>query len=591
MVRCFAAVLLALTAVPLFAADPRPPLGTKVADFTLADAATGKPWAFVENTRGAKAVVVLFPSAACPVCQAYLPVLQEYAKKYADQGVKFVAVYSHDADDAAAVAKQAKEFGLTYPVLTDDGTKVADKFHVDRVPTAFVLDADRTVRYHGRIDDQFAPGVHKPAATTHELADAVEAVLAGRDVKEPQTAAAGCKLTRAKPVANSGPLVTYTKDVARIVQAKCQECHRAGEAAPFALDGYKSAKSWAGMIREVVADGVMPPWHADAKFGHFKNDRRLTPEDKATLLKWIDQGCVEGDAKDLPPPRAFLDGWRLPREPDEVLKMAWAVSVPANAPAPTLLRPNGGVRYQYVPVGDEFPEDRWIEAVEVRPEYRAVVHHVICFIVPPDVPLDKLISNNPRFGEHILGAYVPGDAPVILPKGYARKVPKGSRLLFEVHYTPNGKAGKDRSMIALCYAKGPPTHEVRNASVMTARFQIPPGADNYEVKASQTFPKPTTLYIFTPHMHVRGKAFKFELVTPDGKRETLCNVPKYDFNWQANYELATPREIPAGSTVECTAWYDNSAKNPANPDPTKAVRWGSQTWQEMMIGFVVYTEK
>lgn len=576
------AISLALMALvsPLFAADPRPPLGTKIADFTLTDAATGKAWAFAENTRDAKAVVVVFPSTACPVCQAYLPVLQGYAKKY--EGVKFVAVYSHDSDDAAAVAKQAKEFGLTYPVLKDDGTKVADKFSVDRVPTAFVLDATRTVRYHGRIDDQFSPGVHKPKATTRELAAAIEAVLDGKDVKEPQTTAAGCKLTREKPVANSGPLTTYTKDVARILQAKCQECHRAGEAAPFALDGYKSAKAWAGMMREVVADDVMPPWHADAKFGHFKNDRRLTPEDKATLLKWIDQGCVEGDAKDLPPPRAFLAGWRLPRQPDDVFKMMWPVTVPASPPA-------GGVRYQYVPVGKPFEEDRWIEAVEVRPEYRGVVHHIICFIIPPNGSMFDVMG--PTFGRHMLGAYVPGDAPVIMPKDHARKIEKGSQLMFEVHYTPNGKAGKDQSMVGVCYAPAPPKHAIQNVSIMNGKFQIPPGADNFEVKSVQTFKKDTTLFIFTPHMHVRGKAFKFELVSADGTREVLCNVPKYDFNWQANYELAKPRDIPAGSKIECTAWYDNSDKNPTNPDPMKAVRWGNQTWQEMMIGFVVYTEK
>ena len=581
MIRSLLALV--LCAGSLAAAEPAPPLGVKIADFTLANTADGKAWNFVEATRGAKAVVVLFPSTACPVSLAYVPRLIELEKKYRNEGVKFVAIYSHDSDEAADIAKQAKHFGIPYPVLKDDGVKLADKFHVDRVPAAFVLDASRTVRYHGRIDDQYAVGVHRDKATTRELANAIDAILEGTDVKVSHAAASGCKLTREKPVANSGPLVTYTKDVARIIQAKCQDCHRAGEAAPFALDSYKAAKSWAGMMREVVADDVMPPWHADAAFGHFKNDRRLTPEDKATLLKWIDQGCPEGSAKDLPQPRSFLDGWRLPREPDVVLKMQKPIKVPASSFLGI------GVPYQYVPVGEPLAEDTWVEAVEVRPEYRAVVHHIICFIIPPGGTIFDVAGRD--FGRHMLGAYVPGDAPVVMPPGHARKIPKGSQLMFEMHYTPNGKAGPDQSMIGLCLAKGPPKYEIQNASIMNGRFRIPPGDPNFEVKSVKTFPKDTRLFIFTPHMHVRGKAFKMELVNPDNSRETLLNVPKYDFNWQANYELAKPKDIPAGSKIECTAWYDNSKANPSNPDPSATVRWGNQTWQEMMIGFVVYTEK
>lgn len=572
-----------LWVLPVCAAEPTPPLGTRIADFSLNRATDGQPWNFVEATRGAKATVVVFPSTGCPVSIAYISRLIELEKKYRADGVTFVAIYSHEFDSAEAIAKQVKNFSMTYPVLRDEGTTVADKFHVDRVPTAYVLDATRTVRYQGRIDDQFSVGVHKSKATTRELANAIEAVLEGTEVKVPATTASGCKLTRAQPAASSGPLVTYTQHVAAILQAKCQDCHRAGEAAPFALTSYKAAKSWSGMIREVVADDIMPPWHADAAFGHFKNDRRLSPEDKATLLKWIDQGCPEGDPKYLPEPRKFLDGWRLPREPDEIIRMQKPIKVPASSFLGL------GVPYQYVPVGEPFAEDKWIEAVEVRPEYRAVVHHIICFIIPPGGTIFDVAGRD--FGRHMLGAYVPGDGPVIMPPGHARKIPKGSQLMFEMHYTPNGKAGPDQSMIGVCYAKGPPKYEIQNASIMNGRFAIPPGADNYEVKSVKNFPKESRLFIFTPHMHVRGKAFKMELINPNGTREVLLNVPKYDFNWQANYELAKPIDIPAGSKIECTAWYDNSKANPTNPDPSATVRWGNQTWQEMMIGFVVYTEK
>ena len=331
----------------------------------------------------------------------------------------------------------------------------------------------------------------------------------------------------------------------------------------------------------------MPPWHADAPLGHFKNDRRLTPDEKKTLLAWIDQGCPEGDAKDAPPPLKFVEGWRLGREPDEVLRMKKTVNVPARS----LL--GLGMPYQYVEVGEPFREDKWVTGIEVRPEYRAVVHHIIAFVIPPGGTIFDVAGR--EFGTHMLGAYVPGDQPILSPKEMARKLPKGSKLVFEVHYTPNGKAGTDRSMVGLLYAKEPPKYELHSEAIFNGRFAIPPGDPNHEVRSKHSFPQESTLLLLTPHMHLRGKAFRFELFTtgPDGteQREVLLNVPKYEFNWQVSYALAKPRTIPAGARIECTAWYDNSAQNPFNPDPTRRIRWGNQTWNEMMIGFVSYYTK
>jgi peroxiredoxin len=568
--------LLVLALATTLGAEPPPPVGKKVADFTLPEPATGKKWALADHARDSKATVIVFTSTACPVCNGYVPRLGELVKKHAADKVTWVGIASHPADDADTVAKYVRGAELPFPLLKDDGTTLADKLQIERVPTVLVLDAGRTVRYAGRIDDQLAPNAHKAKATTAELADALAAVLKGEDVKVPHTAAAGCKLSTKKEVVKADTPVTYHKHVAAILQNKCQDCHRPGEAGPFSLLTFQQAKDWSAMLREVVADDVMPPWHADAKPGHFKNDRRLSAADKKTLLAWVDQGCPEGDAKDAPPAKKFADGWRLGREPDEVLTMPKAFKVPAS----------GSVPYEYVHVGKPFAEDKWVTAIEVRPEQRAVVHHIIAFMLPPGATMLDLMT--PEFGSYMLGAYVPGDQPIVAGPKQARKIVKGTQILLEVHYTPNGKAVTDKSSIGLCYTKEPPETELYCASVMNGRFRIPPGAENHEVKSEQTFAKATTLLSVTPHMHVRGKAFKYEVVTKDGKRETILNVPKYDFNWQATYDFATPVQMPAGAKLECTAWYDNSSKNPFNPDPKKTVRWGDMTNDEMMIGFALY---
>lgn len=570
-----ALLMLALSATA-GAPEAPPPVGTRVADFALTEPSTKKEWVLADNARNAKATVLVFTSTACPVCTNYVPRLKELMKRHAKDDVVWAAVCSHEADDAASIIKYVKEAEYPLPLLHDDGGTLAAKLQVERVPTVLVLDSTRTVRYAGRIDDQFSPNVYKNKASTSELADALTAVIKGENVMVASAPAAGCKLARPKVVAAVADPITYHKHAALILQNKCQECHRAGEVGPFSLMNFQQAKSWQAMMREVVADDVMPPWHATAPLGHFKNDRRLTKDEKKTLLAWIDQGCVEGNPKDAPAPKTFADGWRIGREPDEVFRMKYAVKVPAS----------GDMPYSYILMGDRVKEDRWVTAVEVRPEHRAVVHHIIAFVLPPDASALDLKGSG--FGKFMLGAYVPGDQPIVSLPGEAKKIPKGSQLLLEVHYTPNGKAVEDRSSIGLCFSKSPPEREIQSIAVMNEKFRIPPGAENHEVKSTHTFEKETTLESLTPHMHVRGKAFRYELVSKDGKRETILDVPKYDFNWQSSYVYAKPLVIPAGTTMECTAWYDNSAKNPFNPDPKKMIRWGDMTSSEMMIGFVMY---
>jgi thiol-disulfide isomerase/thioredoxin len=574
------------------------PLGTRIVDFSLPQAADGRPWSLVKDGRDAKAVVVLFLGTECPISNAYVPKLAALHKQYHAKGVVFLGINSNQQDDATTVAKHAKEFGIPFVVLKDQGAVVADRFHATRVPQVFLLDGSRTVRYRGRIDDQFGKSVRRPHPTKKDLIDALDAVLAGDAVARPVTEVVGCPISRplkVKKAVPEGEVITYSKHVARVIQTKCQECHRPGEIGPFKLMTYKDAAAWADAIREVVAEHRMPPWHADPAHGKFVNDRRLSDSDQKTLLAWIDQGCPEGDAADLPPPRRYVQGWRI-EHPDEIIQMSREMRVPAQAP-------KGGLPYEYVLAGKPLTEDKWVQASEIRPGNRGVLHHAIVYIMKPfKKPLPKPDASSEEISEHLyddrspddtplpdmMATFAPGELAISYPAGFAKRLPKGSQLVFELHYTPNGKAGTDRSSLGLVYAKEPPKHEVLGGMAITGEFRIPPLTKDHRVIASTTFDRDVMLLSMLPHMHLRGKSFEYRLVLPDGKEEILLSVPKYDFNWQTRYTLVEQRRLPKGSKIQCTAHYDNSVTNPNNPNPFAIVSWGDQTWDEMMIGFFSY---
>jgi peroxiredoxin len=555
-------------------ADGRP-AGRKIAEFTLPDTA-GKPWS-LHATADRKATVVVFLGTECPINNASLPRLAELYKEYEPRGVAFVAINANVQDTPPRVAEHARKHAIPFPVLKDAGNVVADRFGARRTPEAFVLNAAATVCYQGRIDDQLGIGFKRPQPLRRDLAEALEEVLAGRPVSVHETEAAGCLIGRAPKPAGEAK-VTFSRDVARILQKNCQECHRPGQIGPMALLTYDDAAAWSDMIREVVREQRMPPWHADPKHGKFSNDRRLSPADRATLLAWIDQGCAKGEDKELPPAREFAQGWTIGK-PDVVFSMPKEFTVPAKMPP-------RGVPYQMFRVQTDFPEDRWVQAAEARPGNHAVVHHIIVFVVDPAKGRQR--GSPDDIGEGFLAAYAPGDMPAVFSPGVAKKVPKGALLVFQMHYTPNGVEQTDRSSVGLIFAKEPPRHEARTRSIAQRFFSIPPGAANHQVLSQSAFKRDVLLLSLLPHMHLRGKDFEYQVVYPDGKREVLLSVPRYDFNWQSNYRLETPLRLPAGSRIECTAHFDNSANNPNNPDPAKRVHWGEQTWEEMMIGFVDY---
>jgi peroxiredoxin len=547
--------------------------GYTVAPFTLPDSA-GKQ-SSLGDYKGKKAIVVVFLGTQCPINNAYLPRLAELHKTYSVRGVAFLAVNSNRHDTPQRVAEHAREHKIPFPVLKDAGNVVADRFRAERTPEAFLLDASGKVLYRGRIDDQFGYRHRAAEPTRTDLQNALDEVLAGKAVSVPVTQVEGCFIARAVRPRTDGT-ITYTRHVARILQKNCQECHRPKQIGPMSLLTYEDAVDWSATIREVVAQKRMPPWHADPEHGRFANDRSLSKEERDTLLTWIDNGMAKGDEKDLPPPAEFAEGWRIGK-PDVVFEMPIPYTVPSK-------KDKRSIRYQYFPVKASFTEDRWIQAAEARPGNPKVVHHIIVYIVNPG----QKRTREDGIGDGFLVAHAPGDMPAVFPEGTAKKIARGATLLFQVHYTPTATPEKDRSAVGLIFAKKPPKFEARTRSVAQRRLAIPPGEANHKVTSTTTLKKDALLISLMPHMHLRGKSFEYRVVFPDGKTQTLLRVPRYEFNWQTVYRLREPLPLPIGTRIDCTAYFDNSEGNRNNPNPKETVRWGEQTWQEMMIGFIDY---
>lgn len=373
-------------------------------------------------------------------------------------------------------------------------------------------------------------------------------------------------------VAQAQTAPTFTRDVAPIFYSKCVDCHRPAMFAPMSLIGFDEARPWAQAIRRQVAARSMPPWGADPAHGVFRNDPRLSDNEIATIVAWVDAGAPKGDDQELPVAPTFADGWSI-GQPDEVFTVKEPFQIPAA----------GKVDYQYrrIPIG--LTEDKWIQAIEIKPEARAHVHHVVAYTRPASRGMAATSAS--AVGPTVLEIAMPNQLGKVYEHGSARLLPAKSDIILQIHYTTNGEAAADRVRIGLVYAKQPPKMQLVGGGVVNASFRIPAGAAAHTVTASWVLRKDTTITSLMPHMHVRGKDMTYTAKFRDGTTEVLLSVPKFDFNWQITYELATPRTFPKGTKIEVVAHFDNSPANKFNPDPTKAVRWGDQTWQEMMIGF------
>ena len=534
----------------------------EVSDFALLDF-RGK---FYQLRRSDAKVVVLFSTAnECPIARQSIKRLRNIQDEFAEAGARVWLVNSNPADDRNSIRKEAEEFHVgPLPVLIDETQGVAAMLDVKRTATVVCIETMTwTVIYQGAIDDQLVEGAQKPEPTEHYLRDALKQHFAGTPISKASTVARGCLITF-----NKEP-VSYATQVAPILEKKCFGCHSAGNIGPIKFANYEKVHGVADMIQEVVLARRMPPWHADRSYGKFTNDNSLTKEEARLLLRWIEQGAPRGEGEDLltkaTPPTAE---WQLGK-PDYIVSLPEVEKVPAT----------GVLDYRHIKVKAPFEEDVWIKGVVVKPDNTRVVHHVIVRVREPGKDGD-----NPD--DAFLIGWAPGSPEMFFPEGTGKFVKKGSVLDFEMHYTTSGREEEDRSGIGIYLHKEKPVMQLKTHAAYNYDFEISPGENSETVIAKYVFENDSLLFDMSPHMHLRGSWMKFEALFPNGKRETLLSVPRYDFKWQHNYRFAQPKRMPKGTWILCTGGFDNSKLNPDNPNPRIPIHWGDQSFEEMFIGFM-----
>lgn len=549
-------------------------IGGRVDPIRLSDY-QGKPWA-LDEAGAPKAIVFAFIGTQCPLAKRYTAKLVELESQYREQGVLFVAVDSNVQDSLAEMSAHARNFHMDFAFLKDPAQSVANLLGATRTPEVCVLDSENRLRYRGRIDDEFGIGYTKVAASHSELVAALDAILTNQEVTCTEMPASGCLIGRGSRARDKLALeteVTYADQVSHILQARCVSCHRPGEIGPMDLSNFEDASAWSDMIAEVIDDKRMPPWHANPQHGSFKNDRSMPAEEIAMIKSWVSSGAPRGDASHEPAQLEYVAGWQLPREPDLVIPMAdHAFDLPER----------GEVKYQNFVVDPNLAKDTWVSGMEIVPGNRAIVHHILVFVREKGSEQRRVEA-----ARGFLAGFVPGTRVEMMPAGMAKRIPANSEIVFQIHYTPNGTPQSDLSKIGFWFADPATiTHEVETTSAVQTVFRIPPQESNYKTSAMQPEELPECqLLAMSPHMHVRGKSFRYTAIYPDQMREVLLDVPSYDFNWQTEYRLTEWKTLPKGTRIFCEAAFDNSSGNLNNPDPNSWVSWGEQTYEEMMIGY------
>ncbi|MDB5386454.1 MAG: Peroxiredoxin, partial [Planctomycetaceae bacterium] len=551
----------------------------------------------VRTLQGKRATVLVFLSTECPISNSYIATLNELAKQFAEQGVTVIGLNPNDGVSLRDLAEHRKEFAITFPVLRDSGAVIASQLAIAHCPEVVLLNDQGTVQYQGRIDERYARrGAVAGEIRRRDLSIAVEELLSGKPVSITKTAAVGCPISRPilkTIVKQTGAAeITYSGQIATLLQKNCQSCHRPGGIGPFSLLTYEQAVSWADDLKEFTSNRQMPPWLPTDGFGEFHNRRAMSEADIALVAKWVDGGCVAGDLTKLPPAITYQDGWML-GEPDKIIQPAEPFQISAD----------GKDVYRCFVIPTDYETDQYVSAIEVRPGNTRVVHHVINFIDTTGRSLE-LDAQSPGQGYATsagfpgflpagsMGGWAPGNLPQVLPDGMARVLPAKANLVIQVHYHPSGKPEQDQTLVGLHFSKKPVTRTVRIVPVMPfggpwSGMKILAGDANSEVRTSMVLPRDSIVLNVMPHMHLLGKDMRLTAVLPDGTQKPLIDIKRWDFNWQESYQYLEPVQLPKGTRLDLVAHFDNSVANPSNPNsPPKEVRWGEQTTSEMCIAFL-----
>jgi hypothetical protein len=517
-----------------------------------------------------RAFVLFFTSVDCPLVKRYLPGVAALAHDFDGKGVQFLLVDSGGEDTLVAAAAQGVELAPALPCSREFAGTLARACGVDRTATAVVLDQGRHLVYRGRVDAQFNYSGSSPTRGREDLRAALTDLLAGRPVTVPETAVEGCRITWPSPPARRD--VTFCRDIAPLLQQHCQDCHRPGGDAPFALLDYHDCKRRAAMLEEVVAQARMPPWYGSEQHGTFSNHRGLTAAERDTVLAWTAAGAPEGQRSELPPPRTFpQEEWRIGK-PDLVLKVPVPIRIPAD----------GYLPYRYFVLPCQFAHDTWVEAIEIKPDNKQVLHHCnLARVRPGSLPgQDGFITGQ-----------VPGGDAMMLDPGTAVRIPAGSVLALQAHYVTTGRPEVDHLRVGLRFPRQRVQKELHVQIVANYHFAIPPGAAAWPVQAVRTMPTDALGIGLFVHMHLRGRDMTVTAEAPDGTVESLLLVPNYSFDWQQSYRWSKAgKPFAKGTRITALAHFDNSAFNPFNPDPQRTVRFGLSTRDEMMYAFLFYVD-
>lgn len=567
-------------AIPAFGAKQKNsaeagPLPATAKNFRLEDHLGGSHELY--RMHDAKAIVLYFHGNGCPIVRKSIPEIKEIRDAFKPKGVEFFMINANPLDDKESVMEEAREFAIDIPILMDTAQIVTHDLGTRRTAEAIViLPEGWKIVYRGAISDRQEYGFERPKSEHEWLRDALNAVLEGKEPEVKLSETKGCLID----LKEMPTKVSYRKHVVPILEKKCVSCHVEGNIGPFAMDSYKNIAGRKRMIREVLVTKRMPPWHADEHHSAFANDNSLTQKELRTMVAWLDSEA-ENDAKTDPLLKFAVEEsepvWPMGK-PDVIIPMPKPVNVPAD----------GVLDYVYMRVPYTGDEDLWITAADVLPGDRSVVHHALVFLNYPN----ELKSIEPDMEGGLNGffaGYVPGMLNEPYPAGTGKWVPTGSEFVFQMHYTTTGRSATDQSMLGLYVAKKKPAREFYTRAATNTDFEIKPNDPKSPTDATYTFDRDAVLYEMGPHMHYRGKEVSYEVRYPDGKRETLLNVPNYDFNWQTMYRLDKPLRLPAGSELYVAGAFDNSARNPRNPDPARTVYFGEQSWDEMFVGYIGYT--